>query len=71
MELITQLLMGKVISVYLDEGENPLTGYFRAAVDGFFIISETPDGPVTLIDREAVWCVTEQPSGVKAPEGKQ
>lgn len=53
-------LIGRRVSVYLVDSENPLEGYFQGIHDGFIVLAErnNPDAEMSLIDRESVWCIT-------------
>lgn len=53
-------LIGRPVSVYLVDAEEPVRGFFQGTDEGFLILSErnNPDAEVSFIDRESVWCIT-------------
>lgn len=53
-------LIGRLVSVYLVDSEQPLTGFYQGIDDGFLVLTarNSPDAELSFIDRESVWCIT-------------
>lgn len=53
-------LIGRPVSVYLADSEEPFQGFFQGTDAGFLILTarNAPDAEVSFVDRESVWCIT-------------
>lgn len=54
------------VALYLVDANEPLAGMICELADGFIIIADedTSDAPLTLVDRDSIWCIVEQPATV-------
>lgn len=53
-------LIGRAVSVYLVDSEDPLTGFYQGTDAGFLVLTarNASDAEVSFVDRESVWCIT-------------
>lgn len=54
------------VNVYLVDTQEPLQGLLCGIDDGFVMLADKDEigARLTLIDRDSVWCITEQPATV-------
>lgn len=57
------------VAVYLNETETPVEGFFLGIEEGFVMLAAQLDigAEMTLIDRDAVWCITVPPTEKQGP----